>query len=110
MCLFATFSPSEIAGFYSLITGVSTTPEELMRTGERIITLKRLVNLKLGMTSKDDTLPAILLRPLEGPTRGLVPNLQRQLQDYYAYRKWDSKTGRPSTAKLVELGLDKIMS
>jgi len=110
ICLFATFSPTEIAQFYSLITGISTTPEGLMRMGERIITLKRLVNLKLGMTSRDDTMPPILLRPLKGPTRGLVPNLQRQLQDYYTYRNWDIKTGRPSTAKLVELGLDKIAS
>jgi aldehyde:ferredoxin oxidoreductase len=110
ICLFATFSPTEIAQFYSLITGISTTPQDLIQLGERIITMKRLINLKLGMTAKDDTLPPILLRPLKGPTRGMVPNLQRQLQDYYAYREWDSKTGRPSTDKLVELGLDKIAS
>ncbi|MFX1564223.1 MAG: aldehyde ferredoxin oxidoreductase family protein [Promethearchaeota archaeon] len=111
MCCFATFTPGEVAQFYNLVTGISTTPQKLMQIGERIITLKRLINLKLGFTSKDDTLPPILLKPLPtGGTRGLVPNLNRQLRDYYKFRDWSQKTGRPSSKKLAEVGLTDLES
>ncbi len=108
ICIFATYTPKEVAQFYSLVTGFSTSPQDLLDIGERIITLKRLINLKLGFTGKDDTLPPLLLRPLEGPTRGLVPNLSRQLKDYYKYRNWDQKTGRPSAAALKKVGLEEL--
>lgn len=105
MCIFATYSPDEVAQMYSLVTGVNTSVDQLMSIGERIITLKRLINLKLGFTVKDDTIPPHLLRPLEGPTRGMVPNLEKQLKDYYNFRDWDQQTGHPSAAALKKVGL-----
>ena len=105
MCIFATYSPGEVAKMYSLVTGYDTTTENLMLIGERIITLKRLINLKMGFTAKDDTLSPHLLKPLEGPTEGRVPNLEKQLNEYYAFRDWDRKTGRPSSAALKKVGL-----
>lgn len=108
ICMFATYTPTEVAQFYSLVTGVTVSPQDLLDVGERIITLKRLINLKLGFVVKQDTIPPLLLRPLEGPTRGMVPNLSRQLKDYYRYRNWDQKTGRPSAAALKKVGLDKL--
>jgi aldehyde:ferredoxin oxidoreductase len=105
ICIFATYSPAEIAQMYSLVTGHDISAEELMLIGERIITLKRLINLKLGFTAKDDTLSPHLLKPLEGPTDGRVPNLEKQLNEYYAFRNWDRKTGRPSAAALKKVGL-----
>ena len=108
ICIFATYTPSEIAQFYSLVTGISTSPQDLLNIGERIITLKRLINLNLGFTAKDDTLPPLLLRPLDGPTRGMVPNLSRQLKDYYRYRNWDQKSGHPSAAALKKVELEEL--
>jgi aldehyde:ferredoxin oxidoreductase len=105
ICIFATYTPTEVAQFYSLVTGISTSPQDLLDIGERIITLKRLINLKLGFTPEEDTIPPLLLRPLEGPTRGMVPNLSLQLKDYYNFRNWDQKTGRPSAAALKKVGL-----
>jgi aldehyde:ferredoxin oxidoreductase len=68
--------------------------------------MKRMFNLKCGLTPEDDRLPAQLLRPLpEGATDDFAPDLQLQLRDYYAYRKWDRNTGRPTGAALKELGL-----
>jgi aldehyde:ferredoxin oxidoreductase len=110
MCLFATFTVQEIVQFYTFVTGVSTSPQELMLMGERIFNLKRLINLKLGATPKDDTLPPLLLRPLAtGGTQGKVPDLDKQLSDYYSYRDWDTKTGYPSKEKLVELELSDLV-
>lgn len=110
ICIFATYQPDEVAQFYSLVTGLSTSTQDLMHMGERIITLKRLINLNLGFTPNDDTLPSLVLRPLEGPTRGMVPNLDRQLSDYYRFRDWDRKTGYPSQSKIKELGLENLTS
>ncbi len=109
ICQFPTFQVEEIAQFYSLVIGIETTPEELMHIGDRIITLKRLINLKLGFSPEDDTLPPLLLRPLEtGGTQGMVPNVEKQLNDYYAYRDWDRKTGYPSKNSLTKLGLSSF--
>ncbi|MFX1564239.1 MAG: aldehyde ferredoxin oxidoreductase family protein [Promethearchaeota archaeon] len=111
ICLFSTFTPTEIAQFYSFVTGVSTTPQDLMHIGERIINLKRLMNLKLGFKPEDDTIPPHLLKPLKtGGTRGLVPDVKRQLNDYYKFRDWSLKTGRPSPKKLSELNLTDLES
>lgn len=108
MCIFATYKPGEVAQMYSLITGVDTSTKELMQIGERIITLKRLINLKMGFKAKDDTISPHLLRPLEGPTEGRVPNLEKQLNEYYAFRDWDRKSGRPSVAALNKVGLTDL--
>ena len=106
ICQFPTFTVGEITQFYSLVVGHETTPQELLHIGDRIITLKRLINLNLGFTPEDDRLPKLLLQPLpDGGTRGMVPDIEKQLNDYYAYRDWDRKTGRPSAVALKKVGL-----
>jgi aldehyde:ferredoxin oxidoreductase len=106
ICQFPTFTVDEITRFYSLVVGRETTPQDLLHIGDRIITLKRLINLNLGFTPEDDRLPSLLLQPLpNGGTHGMVPNLDKQLNDYYTYRDWDRKTGRPSAAALKKVGL-----
>ena len=106
ICQFPTFLVDQIAQFYSYVVGRETTAQELLHIGDRIITLKRLINLNLGLSPEEDTLPKLLLQPLsDGGTRGMVPNLEKQLADYYSYRNWDRKTGRPSAAALKKVGL-----
>ena len=53
-------------------------------------------------------MPYLLTQPLEGGTEGNVPDLEAQLNDYYEFRKWDRKTGRPIDEKLGELGLREL--
>lgn len=78
----------------------------LMRTGERIMNLERLFNLKAGLTAKDDSLPKRMLEePMpEGPAKGMVVHLSEMLPEYYKLRGWDSD-GVPTPQKLKELGL-----
>ena len=60
------------------------------------------------MTQKDDKLPKICLTALkEGSTDGVLPDMKKMLKEYYEYRKWDRKTGKPTKKKLTELGLDQ---
>jgi aldehyde:ferredoxin oxidoreductase len=79
---------------------------ELQRCGERIFHLKRLLNLRWGLTPAHDRLPKLLLQPLaEGGAAGVVPDMDVLLPAYYAARGWDPRTGGPTPAKRAELGL-----
>jgi aldehyde:ferredoxin oxidoreductase len=53
-----------------------------------------MFNLKMGITPKDDSLPRILLEPLEGTEcAGKTPNFNQLKSEYYKYRLWDIETG-----------------
>jgi aldehyde:ferredoxin oxidoreductase len=109
MCMFANPPVEDIVSMLSLCTGQKLAPQDLLKIGERIIMAKRVMNLRLGLTPKDDTLPMHALKPLaEGPTGGKVPDLSRQLKEYYALRGWDPITGHPSEKRLQELGIESL--
>jgi aldehyde:ferredoxin oxidoreductase len=98
-----------VLGMLNAATGWQFDPAELEKCGERIFNLKRLMNHKLGLTAAHDRLPELLQRPLEdGGTLGVTPDMSVLLPAYYAARGWDAATGRPTPAKLAELGLDAL--
>jgi len=99
----------EMAEMFSLATGVSLTPADLLKAGERIWNIERLYNLREGFTGKDDYLPKRFLeQPMDqGPTKGHVVPLDQLLKDYYQQRGWDEK-GRITPEKLEELGLKNL--
>jgi aldehyde:ferredoxin oxidoreductase len=98
--------PQHIANLVSAAVGWDWTPAELLQTGERLFNLKRLINLRLGVTRADDTLPQRLLaepRPTGGAAK-VLPDLDAMLAEYYQVRGWTAD-GAPSTARLEALGL-----
>ena len=88
------------------VTGWNLTPQELLKTGERIINLQRMFNLKHGLNpKKDDWLPDRFFQAHKvGGAAGKVIPLKEMLEEYYKVKDWPS--GIPSEAKLRELGLD----
>lgn len=77
-------------------TGWEWKAEDLLAAGKRILTLKRWLNLRRGLTRADDRLPPLLLQPLTGGgTEGNVPDLERLLEGAYAELGWDGQTGQP---------------
>jgi aldehyde:ferredoxin oxidoreductase len=97
---------TNIADWYTMITGRQTSIGELMTVGERIFNLKRLFNTRLGVSRKDDFLPPRFLtlnRKGEGITTQLPP-MGQLLADYYEYRNW-SEEGLATPEKLRQLGL-----
>jgi aldehyde:ferredoxin oxidoreductase len=89
------------------VTGWGLEAEDLMGLGKRIVTLKRLLNLRRGVTGADDRLPNLLLRPLsDGGTEGKVPDVDVLLSGAYAELGWDPETGWTARATLEQLGLD----
>jgi aldehyde:ferredoxin oxidoreductase len=99
----------ELVEMVNAATGRQETVESLSRTGERILTLKRLINLKFGLTRADEVLPRLLSEPLvEGSAAGFVPDAELMLNVYYQEHDWDIETGRPSPARLEALGLGDL--
>jgi aldehyde:ferredoxin oxidoreductase len=104
--LFVGITLTNIMEWYYYVTGKEMTIENFMKTGERIFNLKRLYNVKLGISRKDDFLPirSLTLRRIG---KGLTPNLpplSQMLGEYYEYRGW-SEDGIPMSKKLKELEL-----
>ena len=85
---------------------------DFRKAGERVYNLARAFSVRDGLVRADDTLPRRLLEePLpEGPAAGhKVERLDEMLDAYYGFRGWDAKTGKPTAAKLRELGLDYVI-
>jgi aldehyde:ferredoxin oxidoreductase len=98
--------PQHIADLVNAAAGWDWTAADLLETGERLCNLKRLINLRLGVTRADDTLPQRLLtepRP-SGEAAGVLPDLDTMLAEYYRVRGWTPE-GVPSAGRLDALGL-----
>jgi aldehyde:ferredoxin oxidoreductase len=109
VCRFATFAMSEVvlARLLTAVTGVTYTPEDVMRAGERIHNLERMANLREGFGPGDDALPERLLgQPVgRGPAQGRVVRLPAMLREFYRFRGWDDD-GVPEPGTLAALGLE----
>jgi aldehyde:ferredoxin oxidoreductase len=106
---------SDMAKLYSLVTGYEMAPEELSAAGERINTVAKLINLREGLSRKDDTLPwKVMNQPIpdDGPAKGAMVNqdeLDLLLDDYYQARGW-TLDGVPTKSKLKELDMEDLSS
>lgn len=100
-------TPDIVAKAFQAVTGIETNSLEILKAGERIITLERLLNLNLGLKPEQDTLPARFIQEplLDGPSKGETVDIDRMVRDYYDLRGWDSASGYPSQEKLKELGI-----
>ena len=107
MCHFAIVPPKTIISLLNLATGGSLKTEDILTIGSRAVTMKRLFNLRCGLSPQDEKLPSALLTPQpDSVTDDFVPDLDMQLQEYYDYRKWDRKSGRPSEEAINSLNIE----
>jgi len=108
------FSDPPVNLFRELInaaTGHDYSFEDFKLLGERIFTIKRLFNLKMGYSPISETLPRVYTVPFdEGATEGNVPDLELQLGEWYSFRDYDRTTGYPSAQKLKELDLEDFLA
>jgi aldehyde:ferredoxin oxidoreductase len=113
LCNFADsgITPAWLAALLKAATGIDSfgEPDLLDQAGERIVTLERCFNVREGFDREQDTLPQRMLQePLKnaGPATGEVyRSFGRLLDEYYTAMGYD-RQGRPTEAKLQELGLD----
>ena len=88
--------------FYCLVTGSSATLTDMLERSDRIYSLTRLINTRLGMSRKDDTIPhKVSSCPIQtGATAGKMidrDSFERLLDLYYRKRGWD-ENGVPPPA------------
>lgn len=98
--------PETVVEWLNLAMGWDWSSDDLVRVGERLFNLKRLINLRLGVTGTDDTLPRRLLthaRPT-GSAAGVLPDLESMLEEYYQLRGWTAE-GAPTEETRRDLGL-----
>ena len=109
ICSFANPPSGMILDMVTKATGLILPMEEFKKLGERIYMIKRLFNLKMGLTPADDRLPKIVLNPVnDGGSAGKTPNFQQLKEAYYKYRQFDMKSGYPNKEKLKDLGLENL--
>ncbi|MBI4334835.1 MAG: aldehyde ferredoxin oxidoreductase family protein [Chloroflexi bacterium] len=102
-------APSNFAEFLSLATGWNMTLDECLKIGRRIFNLQRMINVRRGLSRKDDMLPPRIMVHTRGGKSDAaynLPPLGEMLNEYYAFRGW-SEEGIPTGEKLEELGLDR---
>jgi len=116
-CLIADLGPGMITPvdtipkFLSVITGWEFTPEEMLRIGDRISTIRQAINVREGLKPGDFVMPGRTIGdpPLkEGPIAHITIDVDTLVAEYYKAMDWDLETGKPSKKKLLELGLEHV--
>jgi aldehyde:ferredoxin oxidoreductase len=104
-------SPDELAELLYLVTGRKMTGDALHRWGLGCHTLERhFSHIHGGYSRKDDRLPERFFESnvSRGPYRGAHldrEEVEKMLDEYYAYLGWDTQTGLPTEETLKGLGL-----
>ncbi|MGQ4870718.1 MAG: aldehyde ferredoxin oxidoreductase family protein [Candidatus Thorarchaeota archaeon] len=104
------FWMEDFAQMLPLATGIEELGKvnNLTKIAERQVTLKRMFNIREGITRANDCLPDRFTKePMpEGPGKGQTVDLDPMLDDYYRLRGWDIETGRPTSETLRRLSLE----
>lgn len=108
-CFFSNPPPNYIVDLIRSLMGFEYELDDMKIMGERIFNIKRLFNIKMGLTSGNDNLPKVVLIPTqEGPIAGKSPDFNKLKQEYYQFREWNPENGIPTREKLKELGISNI--
>ena len=99
---------AESAVMLNLVTGWDTTCEELQQTAGRIVTAKKLFNIRAGWTPAEDTLPARFFEdPLPEDARARLSRerLQALIEAYNQQRGWSTE-GWIDQSVIEQLGVN----
>jgi aldehyde:ferredoxin oxidoreductase len=107
------FNEHQYAEFYSAVTGVETTLDDLLQRSTEIYDLTRAINMKFGISRKDDYPPerVFTLPMTKGPHAGKILNREDYemiLDLYYEKRGW-SKGGLVDEKKIATFN-DPLLS
>jgi len=105
---FRGYTLTDLCNTINAATGMGWSLDDLRRCGDRITQLQKLLNIRYGWKKEHDfNYPKRFMEPVnEGPAAGKIPvGLEDAIIDYYRERGWDDD-GKPTTAKLKEIGLE----
>ena len=109
ICAFPPFDYDTKLDLIKSVTGWNTSWVELIKAGERVLTLMRLFNTREGFTAADDRLPDRFFeqkidRPLSQPLP-VKADIEKAKKYYYTFMGWDAN-GVPLPEKIEELGIE----
>jgi aldehyde:ferredoxin oxidoreductase len=109
MCTFPGWHVHDLTEMVRAATGWDVTTYELLKVGERAMTLARTFNMREGFTVEDD---ALCPRSYGPTTNGALSEggidmeeLRQAMHHYYVMMGWERETGVPTMEKLEELGV-----
>ncbi|MBN2079485.1 MAG: aldehyde ferredoxin oxidoreductase family protein [Spirochaetes bacterium] len=100
--------PGELRDFLEGGAGISLTEKELLDTGDRIYTLKRIYNQRLGAGRESDMVSHRVIAEQRGSggAAGVLPDLDMMKDELYRFRGWD-REGRVTREHTRSLGLEE---
>lgn len=111
LCLFGVFLGARRTPTFDWLNaaaGWNKKPEQYLKIGEHIQTLKQAFNIKHGIDPRSCMPSARAIgRPpqVEGANRGRTVAMEKLIHDYYAQFGWDPETGRPTETIMAKLGI-----
>jgi aldehyde:ferredoxin oxidoreductase len=102
--LFGGLTVQPLTRFLNHVTGWDFDADRFFKTGERMFNLKRLYNVRAGISRKDDMLPPRMAIHKRGGGTNFLPPINSLLNEYYRLRGWD-EFGIPTPEKRRELGI-----
>ena len=112
LCLIGALTgPLPVIEYINAVTGWSLTADEYLKTGERILNLRKAFNVREGIMQKDSKIPDRALgRPAlkDGPLKGRTLDIESLQKEFFKTAGWDYVTGGPTREKMKELGIDYL--
>ena len=107
LCLICAYDLVGEAELTAAITGWPVEASKLIVSGERIVNLERLFNLRHGASAADDRLPDMFFE--KDYNSGEAPSkphawMEPMIQEFYDVMGWNAQ-GQPTPEKLAELGI-----
>ena len=107
LCIICAYDLVGEAELAAAITGWPLDASALYISGERIVNMERLFNLRYGASSADDRLPDMFFE--KDYNAGEEPSkpqawMEPMIKEFYDVMGWDQQ-GQPTSAKLAELGI-----
>ncbi|MBM3242396.1 aldehyde ferredoxin oxidoreductase family protein [Candidatus Poribacteria bacterium] len=112
ICVFLPYTRNQFPDIIRGLTGWDVTDWELMKVGERCLTMTRAFNVREGFTKADDIFPkrihqAFTSGPLAEVGYG-EDRLSEAVSMYYDMAGWGRETGVPRKGKLQELDIEWV--
>ena len=108
-CQLVPFNLDQLADLVRGVTGWNTNVWELVKVGERCLTMARVFDVREGFTEEHDAIPRRFLSSLPtGPLQGIAidrEKLHEAREIYYSMMGWEGTRASPSVARLRELDI-----
>lgn len=109
MCMFGAMTSSlPIVEYLNAVTGWNLSADEYLKTGERILNVRKAFNVREGIKPADSRVSGRALDATSlsgGPLKGVTLDMEGMREEFFKTVGWDITTGGPTAEKMKELGI-----